>query len=76
MQPPPPSNDDQDDKSIVQDFEEKLLNFERQKISDIRQILMDFTLIQMKECAKTMEIFTAVYNDIAAIDVEKDVDVS
>lgn len=57
------------------DFEVKALNFERQKITDIRQILLDLTMIQLKDCARSIEILSAVYNDIAAIDVEKDLEV-
>lgn len=36
---------------------------------------MDFTLIQMKESVKKMEILTAMYNGIVAIDVDKDLEV-
>lgn len=56
-------------------FERNLLKFERQKISDIQQILMDFTLIQLKETVTSMDILTAMYNEIAAIDVDKDTEV-
>lgn len=58
------------------DFEKNLMKFERQKINDIRQILMDFTLIQLKESVKSMEILTTMYNDIASIDADKDLEVS
>lgn len=65
-----------DTNSSTHDFEEKAIQFERQKITDIRQILLDVTMIQLKECAKSMEILSAVYNDIAAISVDKDLEVS
>lgn len=52
-----------------------LIKFERQKIGDMRQILQDFTLIQLKDSVKSMEILTAMYNDIAAIDADKDIEV-
>lgn len=52
-----------------------LLRFERQKIVDIRQMLLDFTLIQLKEAVKSMEILTTMYNDVAAIDEDVDVQV-
>lgn len=52
-----------------------LLRFERQKIADIREMLLDFTLIQLKESVKSMEILTAMYNDVAAIDENMDVQV-
>lgn len=58
-----------------QDFEVNLMKFERQKISDMRQILLDFTMIQLKDCIKSMEILTEVYNDVSAIDADKDLQV-
>lgn len=51
------------------------MRFERQKIGDIRQIMLDFTLIQLKESVKSMEMLTTMYNDIAAIDETKDLEV-
>lgn len=59
----------------MNEFEKNLLIFERQKIDDIRRILMDFTLIQLKESVKSMEILTTMYNDIASIDADKDLEV-
>lgn len=58
------------------DFEMNIVKFEQQKINDIRQILMDFTLIQLKETVKSMEILTTMYNDVASIDPDKDLEVS
>lgn len=52
------------------------MKFERKKISDIRQILLDFTLIQLKESVNSMEILTTMYNDIISIDANKDSKVS
>lgn len=62
-----------EDSQCNQDFESNLLKFERQKISDIRQILMDFTLIQLKETVASMDILSSMYNEIAAIDADRDV---
>lgn len=61
-----------DESQCNQDFESNLLKFERQKLSDIRQILMDFTLIQLKETVASMEILSSMYNEIAAIDADRD----
>lgn len=52
------------------------MKFERKRIIDIRQILLDLTLIQIKENVKSMEILTAMYNDVVAIDANKDLEVS
>ncbi|XP_031619179.1 protein FAM92A-like [Contarinia nasturtii] len=57
-----------------QDFEANLIKFELQKVHDIREILLEFTLIQLKENVKSMEMLTSMYNDIVAIDTEKDVE--
>lgn len=48
------------------------MKFEKKKIGDIRQILLDFTLIQLKESMNSMEILTTMYNDITSISVDKD----
>lgn len=58
------------------DLEDILLKFEQQKLHDIQKFLTEFTLIQMKEHAKCIEILTAAYQDISAIDVEKDLQVN
>lgn len=58
------------------EFESNFLKFERQKVTDIRRILMDFTLIQLKESVKSVELLTAMYNDAASIDVDKDLEVN
>lgn len=58
------------------EFEENFLKFERQKLTDIRRILMDFTLINLKESVKSVELLTAMYNDVASIDVDKDLEVN
>lgn len=36
---------------------------------------MDFTLIQLKESVKSVELLTTMYNDVASIDVDKDLEV-
>lgn len=58
------------------EFENNFLKFERQKLTDVRRILMDFTLIQLKESVKSVELLTTMYNDVASIDVDKDLEVN
>lgn len=36
---------------------------------------MDYTLIQLKESVKSVELLTTMYNDVASIDVDKDMEV-
>lgn len=45
-------------------------------MTDVRRILMDFTLIQLKESVKSVELLTTMYNDVASIDVDKDIEVN
>lgn len=37
---------------------------------------MDFTLIQLKESVRSVELLTTMYNDVASIDPDKDLEVS
>lgn len=69
------SSAENEDTDVMHEFQSKLLYFEKQRITDIRQILLDFTLIQLKESVKSMEILTSAYNHVIAIDVEKDLEV-
>lgn len=59
---------------ITNEFEENVAKFEQQKNHDIKQILMDFTRIQLKYHTKSLEILSAVFKDIAAIDEEADLE--
>lgn len=59
----------------VQELEQNIIHFERQKLEDVKKLLLDLTMIQLKEQVKSMEILTATYQDIAAIDVDKDLEV-
>lgn len=52
-----------------------MLSFERQKIGDLRQILLDFTLIQMQENVKALEILTEAHRHITDISIDDDLDV-
>lgn len=58
------------------EFESKVISFERQKIGDLREILLDFTLIQMQENVKALEILTVAHEHIAEISVDDDLAVS
>lgn len=56
------------------ELDQNIITFEQRKIEDIKQIMLDLTLIQLKQHVKSMEILSATYQDIAAIDVDKDID--
>lgn len=57
-----------------QELDQNVITFEQRKIEDIKQIMLDLTLIQIKQHVKSMEILSATYQDIIAIDVHKDID--
>lgn len=59
---------------ITNEFEENVVKFELQKNRDLKQMLLDFTRIQLKHHAKSLEILSAVYQDVAAIDEEADIE--
>lgn len=59
---------------LCQELDQNIVTFERRKMEDIKQILLDLTLIQLKQHVKSMEILSATYQDIVAIDVDRDID--
>lgn len=63
------------ENGLKNDFESKVFSFERQKIGDLREILLDFTLIQMQENVKALEILTEAHRHIADISVDDDLEV-
>jgi FAM92 protein len=50
--------------------------FEAQKITDVKECLENFILIQMKYHASCIEVLTMVHQDITSIDEKKDVEVN
>ncbi|XP_018568794.1 protein FAM92A isoform X2 [Anoplophora glabripennis] len=56
----------------IHSLEEKTNNFERQKLHDIKSILLDFITIELGYHAKVIEIFTKAFNDINHINEESD----
>lgn len=60
----------------IHSLEEKTNNFERQKLHDIKSILLDFITIEIGYHAKVLEIFTKAFNDIEHINEESDLKVS
>lgn len=49
--------------------------FEKQKVTDFKEILMNFILIQMKYFSSGLEILTGAYKDVQSIDASKDFEV-
>lgn len=73
MQTESTETDNEESKSS-RELDQNIITFEQRKIEDIKQIMLDLTLIQLKQHVKSMEILSATYQDIVAIDVDKDVD--
>ena len=49
--------------------------FEKQKITDLKEILTNFILIQLKYHSAALEVLTASYQEIASIDEKGDLEV-
>lgn len=60
----------------VHGLEEKVTQFERQKLHDVKGILLDFVAIEIGYHAKALEQLTVAFKYINAIDEDADLDVS
>lgn len=59
----------------LHNLEEKSTDFEKQKIHDIKSILLDFISIEMGYHARALEVLTNAYKGISSIDEEADLQV-
>lgn len=51
-------------------------HFESQKVSDVKDSLTNFIMVEMKYHASCLEVLTMMHEDVAAVDEKKDADVS
>lgn len=51
-------------------------HFEMQKVSDVKESLTNFILVEMKYHASCLEVLTMMHEDVSAIDEKKDAEVS
>ncbi|CAH1991213.1 unnamed protein product [Acanthoscelides obtectus] len=58
----------------IHNLEEKTTRFEKQKLHDIKKILLDFISVEIGYHAKALEIFTKAYNDVNSINEERDLE--
>ncbi|KAJ8973593.1 hypothetical protein NQ317_010030, partial [Molorchus minor] len=58
----------------IHNLEEKTNTFERQKLHDIKFILLDFICIEVGYHAKALEVLTKAYNEIESINEESDLE--
>lgn len=61
---------------VVKGLEEQIDTFEKRKLHDLKTILLDFIIIELSFHAKTLELLTKGYHDIAGIDEVKDLEVN
>ncbi|XP_043501283.1 protein FAM92A-B-like isoform X3 [Polistes fuscatus] len=60
---------------VIKGLEEQIDSFERRKLHDLKNILLDFVTIEMSFHTKAIELLTKAYQDIADIDETKDLEV-
>ncbi|KAJ8867359.1 hypothetical protein PR048_031160 [Dryococelus australis] len=59
----------------VKALEEQTCAFEKRKLRDVRSLLLDFITVEMSLHAKSLELFTRAYQDVAAVDEDADLQV-
>lgn len=57
---------------VNKEIDEIIESFEKQKNQDLKTLLQNFTLIQLKMHTKAIEVLTAAYHEIENIDEDKD----
>ncbi|XP_076658201.1 CBY1 interacting BAR domain containing protein Fam92 isoform X2 [Halictus rubicundus] len=59
---------------VVKSLEEQIDSFEKRKLHDLKTVLLDFVVIELSFHAKSLELLTKAYQDIAEIDETKDLE--
>lgn len=59
----------------IHTLEEQITTFERQKLHDMKEILLDFVVTEIGYHAKSLEILTKAYQDVNSINEETDLEV-
>lgn len=60
---------------VIKGLEEQIDSFERRKLHDLKNVLLDFVTIEMSFHTKAIELLTKAYRDIADINETKDLEV-
>lgn len=60
---------------VIKGLEEQIDSFERRKLHDLKNVLLDFVTIEMSFHTKAIELLTKAYQDIADINETKDLEV-
>ncbi|XP_058450562.1 CBY1-interacting BAR domain-containing protein homolog isoform X2 [Malaya genurostris] len=56
----------------LKEIEEIVGKFEKQKLTDLKNLLMEFVMIELKFHTNAVEVLSATYQDISDIDEQKD----
>ncbi|XP_014215410.2 protein FAM92A [Copidosoma floridanum] len=59
---------------VVKELEEQIDSFEKQKLHDLKTIILSFVTVELSFHAKAVELFTKAYQDIAEIDEAQDLE--
>ncbi|XP_033328526.1 CBY1 interacting BAR domain containing protein Fam92 isoform X2 [Megalopta genalis] len=59
---------------VVKSLEEQIDSFEKRKLHDLKTVLLDFVVIELSFHAKSLELLTKAYQDIAEVDETKDLE--
>lgn len=60
----------------VHNIEEKASTFERQKLHDVKSILLDFISIEMGYHARALEVLSKTYSLVDGVNEDSDLEVS
>lgn len=60
---------------VVKGLEDQIDSFEQRKLHDLKSVLLDFVTVELSFHTKALELLTKAYQDVAAIDEVKDLEV-
>ncbi|XP_036391496.1 CBY1-interacting BAR domain-containing protein 2-like [Megalops cyprinoides] len=55
-------------------LEETVINFQRQKLEDIKRIFRDFLTVEMLFHAKALEVYSNTFQNLESLDIDKDLE--
>ncbi|XP_052007875.1 CBY1-interacting BAR domain-containing protein 2-like [Xyrauchen texanus] len=61
------------DRSTRQ-MEETIIDFQRQKLEDLKKIFMDFIMVEMLFHAKALEVYTHTFQNMQTMDIDRDLE--
>lgn len=65
-----------DANRILREIENSMEQFEQKKLQDLKAVLQDFVLIQLKMHSGAVEVLTSIFQDISEIDEKADLQVT